>query len=251
MLCKFCTTGRIIWEPKFIDPSHPSHFFEGVNIGTSISGNTIDAVLPTCAHFGYAVSKHIHRYHYLEKQKKMISKGTISNKEYNYPISMIKKGSYLLILYASSPQSQSAQLDIYFDDQLTAESIGGQLHFPQSHPVEINETLDIHLRTENEDECRLCIRTVDNQLNFYSISSGSEFLLNKNSEIENPSMIVARGDTFIILTKHSKSVIFDFNNAHFEIMEEITPLPLSQPSEIITSVCLSPSEEFMFVSYYS
>lgn len=53
-----------------------------------------------------------------------------------------------------------------------------------------------------------------------------------------------------MLTKDNESQVFDFIDGKFEALDSPTLLPLAKKSEQITSVCLSPSEDFMFVSYH-
>ena len=59
-----------------------------------------------------------------------------------------------------------------------------------------------------------------------------------------------RGSAVIVLTKDNESVIYDFIDGQFEVLEYQSLLPLAKKQEQITSVCLSPSEDFLFVSYH-
>jgi len=56
MLCNLCSKGKIHWQPKYRNSNHPSNLFEGIEFEPIINKRMIDVILPTCSHFGYAIS---------------------------------------------------------------------------------------------------------------------------------------------------------------------------------------------------
>ena len=119
MLCNLCTKGKVHWQPKQRNPSHPSNLFEGLEFEPVINKRMIDVILPTCSHFGFAISGQIHKFLYIESQNKITSKGTISNKEYPNPLTMLKKNDYLMVVYCKpEAQGRCCFIDVYFGDKL-------------------------------------------------------------------------------------------------------------------------------------
>jgi len=257
MLCKQCSKGNVIWESKVESADHPSQFIELMKVPEYIKEKKVKVFLLTCAHFGYLVTDQLQIYQFNEKKCKLTSRRLISNKIYPHPITLIRKDKYMVLFYCDSePRSaEYCRADVYFEEKLTIESIGGDLYNSKRIPFDKNEVLDFKNQEDAPQSIFLCLKAKNSSLIFFEIVSGREFKIKEqpaSSEYnEQVNFIIATPESFLCIDKGNKIRVFDYVDGTFELLEDITMLPLTKASDKVNSVCLSPSEEFLFVSYFN